>query len=93
MKTLLLIASFFLTLNSYANPQVTSSSSAQHRAVDISHLMKKPEPLPEDTSTGLHLNVSCKTESGKEVSNKDKDYNDCMQRAASKATYSVPKNK
>jgi hypothetical protein len=90
----ILLFSIFVSTQAAAQKAASSSSSVKHREVDISHLMKKPEALPEDQKEGgLHLNVTCKTESGKVLSTNDSGYNDCMNNAANKAAESARKPK
>jgi len=52
--------------------------------VDISHLMKKPEPFKDD-SAGITFTMDCKDSAGIAIKKGEVGFEDCMRNAAKKA--------
>ena len=91
MKSFVSIALFILCLSTHAQE---SANAPKHRTVDISGMMKKPDPLPEESKPGITVNLTCKTDSGKEVKSGESGFDSCLQDAQKKnAAASSPKSR
>ena len=63
----------------------SSSSSPKSKSIDLSHMMKKPEPLPGKNAGAIKVGITCKTTSGAEIRSNETGFDDCMKNSASKA--------
>jgi hypothetical protein len=87
--------SFYLSLFFVATLSLslhaTDNTSNNATPIDISHLMKKPESLPEERSTTFKM--SCKNAAGTEILKGEKGYEDCLTNAAAGVSSDINKKK
>ena len=79
MKKSFYVFTFFAATISFSAHSEDSQSNTAI-PIDISHLMKKPESLPEEKSSTFKM--SCKDAAGTEILKGEKGYEDCLTKAA-----------
>jgi hypothetical protein len=90
MKKFLYVFTFLIASTSFwAHSEDSQSNTAI--PIDISHLMKKPESLPEEKSTTFKM--SCKDVAGNEILKGEKGYEDCLTKAAASVGSDMNKKK